>query len=49
MKFYEESFKKAINWWEADIPSVMRLYYTRSDPSSYGKPSRTARVREDGG
>ena len=49
MNFYEESFEKATEWFEADIASFLRLGYRKGNPASYGKPAHTATVTKDGG
>ena len=47
--FYEESFDKARNGFEANIRNVVKALFRKGDPNAVGKPSRTAAVRKAGG
>jgi len=47
--FYEESFETARTAFEADVASTVRALFRKGNPDAAGKPSRTARVRRDGG
>ena len=49
MNFYETSFKDVTAWFDSDIPSFVRLVYSKGDPASYGKEAITANVTRDGG
>ena len=47
--FYEESFEKARNGFEANIRNVVKALFRKGDPNAVGKPSRLAAVRKAGG
>jgi pimeloyl-ACP methyl ester carboxylesterase len=47
--FYEENFEKARTAFEADVRSTVKALFRKGNPEGKGKPSRTARVRKDGG
>ena len=49
MKFYEEEFERATNWFDSDVASFMRLAYSKGDPATYRKSAFTATVAKDGG
>jgi pimeloyl-ACP methyl ester carboxylesterase len=49
MRFYEESFDKATAAFEADPYNTAKALFRKGSPSGFGKPSRTAFVRRDGG
>jgi pimeloyl-ACP methyl ester carboxylesterase len=47
--FYEESFDKARQGFEADVRATVKALFRKGRPEMKGKPSRTAPVRKDGG
>jgi len=47
--FYEESFDKARQAFEADIRNTVKALFRKGRADGKGKPSRTAQVRRDGG
>src|SRR5262249_27384170 len=47
--FYEESFDKASRTFEANVRNTVKALFRKGNPGGKGKPSRTARVRRDGG
>ena len=47
--FYEESFDKASAAFEANVRNTVKALFRKGSASAKGKPSRTARVRRDGG
>jgi pimeloyl-ACP methyl ester carboxylesterase len=47
--FYEESFERASQGFEADVRSTVRALFRAGDPAGRGKPFRTALVRANGG
>jgi pimeloyl-ACP methyl ester carboxylesterase len=47
--FYEESFAKAQQAFEADVSATVKALFRKGNPDARGKPSRTARIRRDGG
>ena len=47
--FYEESFDKACEGFEANIRNTVKALFRKGDPKSAGKQSRTASVRKNGG
>ena len=47
--FYEESFDKACQGFEANIRNVVKALFRKGDPNAVGKPGRTAAVRKAGG
>ena len=48
-KFYEESFDKATNFFDADPAAVIRVLYSKGKPDNLGKPAITAGALEHGG
>ena len=48
-KLYENDFEKATTWFDADVPSFIRIVYSKGDPASYHKPAFTATTAKDGG
>lgn len=49
MNFYEQNFDKATSYFDADIPGVIKLLYSKGDPASFGKEAVTANVTKHGG
>lgn len=47
--FYQESFDKARQGFEANIRNVVKALFRKGDANAVGKPSRTAAVRQAGG
>ncbi len=47
--FYEESFDKARQAFEADVRSTVKALFRKGRADGKNKPSRTAHVRKDGG
>ena len=47
--FYEEHFEKASRAFEANVRNTVKALFRKGNPAGKGKPSRTARVRRDGG
>jgi pimeloyl-ACP methyl ester carboxylesterase len=47
--FYEESFDKARDGFEANIRNVVKALFRKGDPNAVVKPGRTAAVRKAGG
>jgi pimeloyl-ACP methyl ester carboxylesterase len=47
--FYEESFEKARQGFEANIRNVVKALFRKGDPNAVGKPGRLAAVRKAGG
>ncbi len=47
--FYEESFDKARQAFDADARATVKALFRKGRPDMKGKPSRTAHVRKDGG
>jgi pimeloyl-ACP methyl ester carboxylesterase len=47
--FYEENFDKARSSFEADVRATVKALFRKGNPEGKRKPSRTARVRKDGG
>jgi len=47
--FYEENFDTARRAFEADVPATVRALFRKGNADGKMKPSRTARVRKDGG
>ena len=47
--FYEENFDKARSAFEADVRATVKALFRKGNPEGKRKPSRTARVRKDGG
>jgi pimeloyl-ACP methyl ester carboxylesterase len=47
--FYEESFDKARQGFEADIRNTVKALFRKGRPEGRGKPNRTATIRRDGG
>jgi pimeloyl-ACP methyl ester carboxylesterase len=47
--FYEENFARAGAVFEADVGATVRALFRAGSPDAVGKPSRTARIRRDGG
>jgi pimeloyl-ACP methyl ester carboxylesterase len=47
--FYEENFEAARAAFEANVGNTVKALFRKGSPSGKGKPSRTARVRRDGG
>ena len=47
--FYEESFDKARQGFEADVRATVKALFRKGRPENKGKPNRTAHVRKDGG
>jgi len=48
-RFYELEFEKATKWFESDSRAILRVFYTKGDPSGIGKPAATATTVRDGG
>ena len=49
MSFYETNFQDATDWFDADIPGVLKVLYRKGSPASLGSPAITANVTKDGG
>jgi len=47
--FYQESFDKACQGFEANVRNVVKALFRKGDPGAVGKPARTAAVRKAGG
>jgi pimeloyl-ACP methyl ester carboxylesterase len=47
--FYEQSFEKANAAFDANVRNTVKALFRKGNPNGRGKPSRTARVRRDGG
>jgi pimeloyl-ACP methyl ester carboxylesterase len=47
--FYEESFDKARQAFEADVRNTVKALFRKGRPEGRGQPSRTATIRKDGG
>jgi pimeloyl-ACP methyl ester carboxylesterase len=47
--FYEESFDKACQGFEANIRNAVKALFRKGDPKATGKPGRTAFARKNGG
>jgi pimeloyl-ACP methyl ester carboxylesterase len=47
--FYQESFDKACNGFEANVRNVVKALFRKGNPDAVGKPSRTATIRKSGG
>ena len=47
--FYLENFAKACAGFDADVSATVRALFRKGNPALRGTPSRTARVRRDGG
>lgn len=47
--FYEESFDKAVQGFEANIRNVVKALFRKGNPDRVGQPSITAMVRASGG
>lgn len=48
-KFYEESFDKATNFFDADPAACIRVLYSKGKPENLSKPAITTSVLQDGG
>jgi len=47
--FYEESFERARQSFEANARNTVKALFRKGDPNAVGKPARTAAVRKAGG
>jgi len=47
--FYEESFDKARQGFEANVRNLVKAMFRKGDPNSVGKPAPTSMVRKAGG
>lgn len=47
--FYEQSFEKAVAWFEKDIRGILKASFTRGNPAGVGKPSPLSNVVKDDG
>jgi pimeloyl-ACP methyl ester carboxylesterase len=48
-RFYEESFDKARQGFEANVRNVVKALFRKGDPNAVGRPARLAAVRRAGG
>jgi pimeloyl-ACP methyl ester carboxylesterase len=48
-RFYEESFDKARQGFEASVRNVVKALFRKGDPNAVGRPARLAAVRKAGG
>lgn len=49
LNFYEQSFDKATEWMEKDIPGFLKAILQNGKPAEVGKPSPLANATKDGG
>ncbi len=49
MRFYEESFEKAVSVFEANVENTVRCLFRAGNPAGRGKPSATSQVRHTNG
>lgn len=49
MRYYEESFPKAVESMQANVTNTVRLLFRRGDPTTVGTQSMTAFTRRNGG
>ena len=49
MRFYEESFERAVASMEANVVNTVRLLFRGGDPANVGQPAMTAFTRRNGG
>ncbi|KAF2158931.1 hypothetical protein M409DRAFT_30563 [Zasmidium cellare ATCC 36951] len=47
--YYEQSFEKAVAWHNSDIPGFLRTTYRKGSSATFGKPSFTSTIIQDGG